>query len=76
MPCAVGYDNAVSSVVDIFNMTTGRWSTAALSQARSNLAASSLLDAGVAFFAGGYCTSCEFCLGCFRMGMSLRGMHD
>jgi hypothetical protein len=39
--------------------TSGRWSTAALSQARGHLAATSLPDAGVAIFAGGYCTSCD-----------------
>ena len=53
MPCAV------SSVVDIFNVTAGTWSTAALSQARQYLAATSLPDAGVAIFAGGECTSCD-----------------
>ena len=39
--------------------TSGGWSTAALSQARNNLAATSLPDAGVAIFAGGQCTSCD-----------------
>ena len=47
------------NVVDIFNVTAGTWSTAALSQARRYLAATSLPDAGVAIFAGGYCTSCD-----------------
>jgi hypothetical protein len=76
MPYAVGYDNAVSSVVDIFNMTTGCWSTAALSQARSHLAASSLPNAGVVFFAGGASTFCDFCVKCCRMHMGVRGMRD
>ena len=53
MPCAA------SSVVDIFNVRAGTWSTAALSQARGYLAATSLPDAGVAIFAGGQCTSCD-----------------
>ncbi len=51
MPCAVNSD--LSNVVDIFNVTAGTWSIAALSQARSELAATSLPDAGVAIFAGG-----------------------
>jgi hypothetical protein len=58
MPCAayVGYSN----VVDIFNVTAGTWSTAALSQARRYLAATSLPNAGVAIFAGGNIgTSCD-----------------
>jgi hypothetical protein len=44
--------------------TSGGWSTAALSQARSYLAATSLPDAGVVIFAGGQCTSCDglFCV--------------
>ncbi len=50
MPCSVG---GYSIVVDIFNVTSGTWSTAALSQARSALAATSLPDAGVSIFAGG-----------------------
>ena len=39
--------------------TSGGWSTAALSQGRQNLAATSLPDAGVAIFARGNSTSCE-----------------
>ena len=58
MPCAAG-DNVYSSVVDIFNVRAGTWSTAALSQARGYLLATSLPDAGVAIFAGGYSTSCD-----------------
>jgi hypothetical protein len=46
---AGGYSNAV----DIFNATSGRWKTAALSVARSVLAATSLLNQGLAIFAGG-----------------------
>jgi hypothetical protein len=42
-----------SDVVDIFNVTSGRWTTAALSSARSLLAATSLPDQGLAIFAGG-----------------------
>ncbi len=73
MPCAA--DSAFSSVVDIFNVKTGTWRTAALSQARYMLAATSLPDAGVAIFAGGYySTSCDFCLRCWRMGA--RGMRE
>jgi hypothetical protein len=63
MPCA-GDNIGASSVVDIFNVRAGTWSTAALSQARYHLAATSLPDAGVAIFAGGQCTSCDglFCV--------------
>ncbi len=56
MTCAAG---SYSSVVDIFDVTSGAWSTAALSVARANLAATSLPNAGVAIFAGGTCTSCD-----------------
>ncbi len=42
--------------------SSGTWSTAALSQARSGLAATSLPNAGVAVFAGGFCTSFHFCV--------------
>ena len=40
-----------SDVVDLYDSGTGRWSTAQLSQARSDLAATSV--GTVAFFAGG-----------------------
>ena len=43
----------VSNVVDIFNATSGTWSTAVLSASRFGVAATSLHDAGLAFFAGG-----------------------
>ena len=66
MPCAAGV--SYSSVVDIFNVRAGTWSTAALSQARSYLAATSLPDAGVAIFAGGQCTSCDGLFGVLRDG--------
>jgi hypothetical protein len=42
-----------SMTVDIFNAKAGGWSTAALSVARSDLAATSLPDRGLAIFAGG-----------------------
>ncbi len=57
MPCAA--DRGSSNVVDIFNVTAGTWSTAALSQARGYIAATSLPDAGVTIFAGGGCTCCD-----------------
>jgi hypothetical protein len=41
------------NAVDIFDGTSGRWMTAALSVARGNLAATSLPNQGLAFFAGG-----------------------
>jgi hypothetical protein len=40
--------------VDIFNATSGRWMTAALSVARHEIAATSLPEQGLAIFAGGY----------------------
>jgi hypothetical protein len=49
MPSAAGYSDAV----DIFNVTSGAWSTAALSVGRESLAATSLPNHGVAIFAGG-----------------------
>jgi hypothetical protein len=74
MPCAAN-GGSYSNVVDIFNVRSGTWSTAALSQARGYLAATSLPDAGVAIFAGGKGTSCDvFCLACCGMGMGVRGM--
>ena len=58
-PCAV--HGGVSNVVDIFDATAGTWSTAALSVARNFLAATSLPNAGLAFFAGGL-GACLLCL--------------
>jgi hypothetical protein len=57
MPCAAGgaVDNP-SSAVDIFHVTSGAWSTAALTVPRGQLAATSLPNAGVAIFAGGSST--------------------
>jgi hypothetical protein len=54
-PCAAT-GGVYSTSVDIFNATSGTWSTAALSVARGNLAATSLPNHGVAIFAGGYST--------------------
>ena len=48
---------SVSNIVDIFNATAGTWTTAALSETREGLAATSLPNAGLAFFAGGQSTS-------------------
>ncbi len=64
MPCTV--DGGVSNAVDVFNVTSGKWSTAALSVARWALAATSLPNVGVAIFAGGYGTLChvDFCIFC------------
>jgi hypothetical protein len=71
MPCTAG--SGYSNVVDIFNVRAGTWSTAVLSQARSNLAATSLPDAGVAIFAGGVCTSCDGLFGVLRDGYGCEG---
>ena len=46
-----GVAGVPSNAVDIYNTSTGSWSTATLSQARNNLAAASVGD--LAFFAGG-----------------------
>jgi hypothetical protein len=43
----------VMNIVDIFDATSGKWTTAALSVARSLLAATSLPNQGLAIFAGG-----------------------
>jgi hypothetical protein len=51
MPCAAG--SVLYSDVDIFNVTSGAWSAAALSVARRSLAATSLPNLGLAIFAGG-----------------------
>ena len=45
-------DDTVSDVVDLYDSGTGRWSTAQLSQARSDLSATSV--GTVAIFAGGW----------------------
>jgi hypothetical protein len=51
-----------SNVVDIFDVRSGAWTTAALSVARSGLAATSLPNDGVAIFAGGQSVSCDYSL--------------
>ena len=56
MPYAAG--SVYSNAVDIFNVTSGAWSTAALSVPRRYLAATSLPNVGVAIFAGGQSTCC------------------
>jgi hypothetical protein len=56
MPCAAG--NGFSNAVDIFHVTSGAWSTAALSVARQCIAATSLPNVGVAIFAGGMRSTC------------------
>jgi hypothetical protein len=43
-----------SNVIDIFNVRSGAWTTAALSVARYKLTATSLPNDGVAMFAGGW----------------------
>jgi hypothetical protein len=47
---ASGFGNTV----DIFNARSGVWTTAALSVAQSNIAATSLPNDGLAIFAGGF----------------------
>jgi hypothetical protein len=76
MPCAAG--SGYSIAVDIFNVTSGAWSTAALSVARSDLAATSLPNVGVAIFAGGVGTCCHVYFRFFACSVAwvqaLRGM--
>ncbi len=43
----------VVNTLDMFNVTSGMWTTAALSIARAYLAATSLPNDGLAIFAGG-----------------------
>jgi len=55
-PCAdmgIPWQGSATAAVDIFNATSGTWSTAVLSAARYVLAATSLPNLGVAIFAGG-----------------------
>ena len=60
MPCAAA-GSGYSNVVDIFNVASGAWTTAALSVARAFLAATSLPN--LAIFAGGQstCSYADFC---------------
>ncbi len=46
--------------VDLYNSASGTWSTAQLSVARSQLAATSV--GKVAIFAGGWAGNCSFCV--------------
>ncbi len=52
MRCAGTLDIALQTV-DIFNATSGFWTNANLSVARTSLAATSLPNEGLAIFAGG-----------------------
>ena len=74
LACIVACSSAQN--VAVSGGSLGGWSTAVLSQARQNLAATSLPNAGVAIFAGGQGTSCEVCLGYCRMGVCARGMGE
>ena len=53
MRCLEGSSADSFKTVDIFNARSGTWSTAALSDARYGLAATSLPIYGLAIFAGG-----------------------
>ena len=53
MHCADASNSIVYNTVDIFNATSGTWSTAALSVARTWPVATSLPNYGLALFAGG-----------------------
>jgi hypothetical protein len=56
--------NTFFNSVDIFNGITGTWSTAVLSVARNELAATSLPNQGLAIFAGGASTLNDVNLSC------------
>jgi hypothetical protein len=62
MRCAGAGAGVVSKAVDIFNGTSGLWTTAALSVARGYLAATSLPNQGLAIFAGGTTSGTYFIL--------------
>ncbi len=57
MRCADATGIGFFNNVDIFNATSGVWTTAALSVARGELAATSLPNEGLAIFAGGQSAS-------------------
>ena len=61
MRCADNDSNVVNTV-HIFNSTVGVWTTAALSVARSGVAATSLPNDGLAIFAGGQGAQCVLML--------------
>jgi hypothetical protein len=71
MLCAVA-GGGFSAVVDIFNVSSGDWSTATLSVGREALAATSLPSYGVAIFAGGS-TSCHVHFRIFACGLLCEG---
>jgi hypothetical protein len=52
--CPAASVSTVYSTVDILDVSSGLWSTAALSVARCQLASTSLPNHGLAFFAGGF----------------------
>ncbi len=54
------YNSRVFDVVDIFDVRSGAWTTAALSAARYAFAATSLSNDGIAMFAGGWGKSTLF----------------
>jgi hypothetical protein len=67
--CVVG-DSVFVSTVDIFNASSGLWTTATLSEPRYYLAATSLPSAGLAIFAGGRGMLCDvMSLRIVRVGM-------
>ena len=51
-----------TNAVDIFDGTSGRWTTAALSAPKGSLAATSLPNQGLAIFAGGWTSGAYFIL--------------
>jgi hypothetical protein len=75
MPCAVD-GGGLSNAVDIFNATSGAWSTANLSVARCCHAATSLPNLGVAIFAGGVGTCCHVFSRIFACCVVLVGKWD
>jgi hypothetical protein len=72
----MGEQSVSFDAVDIFHATTNKWSTASLSAARSNIAATSLPTHGVAIFAGsGGTLSYVFSCSAVRPSCSVTKMH-
>jgi hypothetical protein len=76
MPIRCAGSTGAFDAVDIFDATSGTWSTAALSVARCWLAATSLPNAGLSIFAGGYASALyEYTSGLMLLIVSSAGMR-
>jgi hypothetical protein len=70
----VSADGSYSNAVDLYNITSGTWSTAQLSVARGYLAATSV--GNVAIFAGGRTGNCSLTLFVEGLVFGLRCVGD